>query len=97
MCVCLQHVGPNAINIRNYQIACCSPTGNGKLGTVIYVHNRISYEILTPSIDQYQVTSLRLCLPDNRMLTICNIYNQPDFSSDFQDLSQLSEIFLSLF
>ena len=91
MCICVQHIGPNAIPVRNYQIACCSPTSDGRLGTAIYVHNRLSFKVLTPSVHQYpyQMTAIELFLPDSNKITICNIYNQPDFNSNFEDLPQL--------
>ena len=89
MCICLQHIGPKIIPIRNYQLASCSPLGHGKLGTAIYVHNRVTYEFLNSPQSPYQPTVIRLCLPDNSKITICNIYNQPDFNSNFQDLDQL--------
>ena len=89
MCICLQHIGPKAVLLRNYQLACYSTNGNGELGTAIYVNNHVKYEILIPPVNIYQPTIIRLFLPDGNKITICNIYNQPDFNSNFNDLAQL--------
>ena len=89
ICICLQHIGTQTVPIRHYQIASSSPSGGGKLGTAIYIHNSATYEILEAPVSPYQPTVIKLFLPDNNMITICNIYNQPNFSSDFTDLTQL--------
>ena len=89
MCICLQHVGLNPIPVRYYQVASSSPTGNGKLGTAIYVHNKITFELLELPVSNYQITAIKLNLPDNNIITICNLYNQPEFGSNFVDLPDI--------
>lgn len=91
MCLCLQHIGPKAVPIRNYQLASISPTVNGRLGTAIYVHNKVIYKTLNPLVANYQITNIKLFLPNNGTITIANIYNQPGFYSNFNDIHQLTD------
>ena len=54
MCICIQHVGEYDKNIKNYQLACQSPRTNGELGTMIYVHNRVTYDKIQFNANSFQ-------------------------------------------
>ena len=89
MCICLQHVQNPVPSVGNYFLAASSVPGDRLLGTAIYVHNQITYDTITVNADILQISAIVLCLPDNKKLTICNLYNQP---SESYDLGQIPNI-----
>ena len=89
MCICLQHVQNPVPSVGNYFLAATSVPGERLLGTAIYVHNQITYDTITVNADILQISAVALSLPDNKKLTICNVYNQP---SENYDLGQFPNI-----
>ena len=77
MCICLQHVNTPIPSIGNYSLA-SSVSGEGLLGTAIYVNNRITYDKITIGNNILQISFIRLHLINNTSFIICNLYNQPN-------------------
>ena len=89
MCICVQHVGTHKFSVKNYQLACRSPTKIDELGTAIFVHNKVTFEPIQLQAGPLQASALKLHLPDNRNITLCNIYNQPSHHYDLALLPQI--------
>ena len=91
MCICLQHIGTNAIQIRNYQIANEYIANNNKLGTAIYVHNKLTFDKIHLPNTPCQISAIKLYMPNNKKITICNLYNQPNQNYDLSQLPRVIE------
>ena len=77
MCICLQHINTPIQLIGRYTLA-SSTSGEGLLGTAIYVHNQITYDKVAVGNNIFQISSIRLHLRNKTSFMICNIYNQPN-------------------
>ena len=86
MCLCIQHVGKDDLQIKNYKIASQSQNNNGELGTAIYVHNNMTYEDLRINSQHFQCSSTTLQVPGKGKINIVNFYNQPRFRYDINEL-----------
>ena len=99
MCICLQHVNTPIPSIGKYNLA-SSISGEGLLGTAIYVHNKVTYDKITIGTNMFQISSIRLHLRNKTSFMICNIYNQPNKNYDMAQLpnilSQFNEPILVL-
>ena len=63
------------------------------MGTAIYVHNKITYDNIILNDPLFQISAIRLHLPDNKKITLCNLYNQPNQNYDLNLLpTMLSNI-----
>ena len=89
MCLCLQHVNAQNENIKNYQLASSSMSTGRELGTAIYVHNKVTYNKINFNQSKFQISAVRLHLPDNKFITICNIYNQPNENYDLGEIPNI--------
>ena len=89
ICICLQHLGKYNIDLKNYKLASESIHNNNELGTAIYVHNDVIYDKINvqSSYFQYTVTSIKIDLVEK--FTICNLYNQPIFNYNFEELKRI--------
>ena len=89
MCICTQHVGKANIQIKNYKLAMQSSTGNGELGTAIYVHSKATYDTLKVNSSSFQPSAIALNIPGAQKLNILNMYNQPSFHYNLNELKGL--------
>ena len=60
-----------------------------ELGTAIYVHNKVTYNKINFNQSKFQISAVRLHLPDNKFITICNIYNQPNENYDLGEIPNI--------
>ena len=77
ICICLQHVNTPVETIWKYSLATQSVPEEGTLGTAIYVHHKIIYDKIVVNNNYFQNSVIKLHLRDNKLITLCNIYNQP--------------------
>lgn len=49
---------------------------------LLYVYNTATFEAVPTTIDQAQLTAIRLYLPQKKAVTLCNVYNQPSVPFD---------------
>ena len=89
MCICLQHANDPIQTIGNYSLASKSTPEVGNLGTAIYVHNKITYDNVAINDTLFQITAIRLHLHDNTIITLCNLYNQPNQNYNLDQLPNL--------
>ena len=89
MCICLQHVGIQNISIKDYQIANISTPANDELGTIIYVHNKLTFDVINIPNAPLQISAIKLYFPDNNAITICNVYNQPNKNYNLRQLPNI--------
>ena len=89
LCICLQHIGSNIKSIGNYHQASIREPNNGTLGTAIYVHNKITYDNININNDILQLSAIKLHLPNNKKITLCNLYNQPNQNYDLKLLPRI--------
>ena len=89
ICLCVQHVGTEDINIKNYKLAVQSSNANGELGTAIYVRDNATYDNLPINNTNFQPTAITLHLPGATKLNILNVYNQPAFKYRMEELKVL--------
>ena len=98
ICICLQHVNTSIQKIWKYSLAASSIPKEGSLGTAIYVHHKATYTKIISSTDYLQNSIIRLNLSENKSITICNIYNQPNQNYNFNQipdfLSNLQQLIL---
>ena len=92
ICICLQHIGSNIKSIGNYYQASISEPRNGVLGTAVYVHNKVTYDSIHLNNPTFQISAIRLHLPDNKKVTVCNLYNQPNQNYDLNLLPNMLSI-----
>ena len=78
ICICLQHVGSPVQTIGKYHLATSSIPEKGALGTAIYVHHKITFDKIVSHSNYLQNSVIKLYLSENRTITLCNIYNQPN-------------------
>ena len=89
MCICIQHVNTPVPSIGHYYLASSSIAGERLLGTAIYVHNQVTFDKITINNTSFQISAIRLHLPNKNSLILCNLYNQP---GENYDLAQLPNI-----
>ena len=89
ICLCLQHLGKYNTTIKNYQLASQSLAANDELGTGIYVHNDIVFDQVNITNSNFQYSAVTLRLPSGTKYTVCNMYNQPIFRYNFNDLKRI--------
>ena len=89
ICICVQHIGSQDINIKNYKLAAQTNNTNGELGTAIYVRSSATYDPLTTNRTHFQPTAITLHLPGANKINILNVYNQPSFDYNMEDLKTL--------
>ena len=82
----MQHVNIDIPMICKYSLAASSVPKEGTLGTAVYVHHKVTFDNITLKDDYLQSSVLKLNLPQNKIITLCNIYNQP---SQHYNLNQL--------
>ena len=93
MCICLQHLGQYNTKINNYQLASESIKTDNELGTAIYVHNKITFEKIAIQNGLLQHSATQIHLGNRKKLTICNIYNQPNYN---YNISEIKNVLTSL-
>ena len=86
--LCLQHINvlPNNVTIKDFKLADSTPVDGAKLGTAIYLRNDVTFEHIIIPNNPYQISAIKLFLPDSSFITLLNLYNQPALRSDFSDL-----------
>ena len=91
ICLCIQHVGKFDRIIKNYKLASQSLSPNGELGTAIYVHNLITYDMLQINGTSCQPSAITLYVPGAGKINLLNLYNQPIFNYSFDDMTSIVE------
>ena len=89
LCLCLQHMGTSNLNIKNYQLASQSVGNNNELGTAIYVHNEVIFDKIDVTNSEFQYTATTLKPTNGTTFTILNVYNQPLFHYNFNNLKRI--------
>ena len=89
ICICLQHVGTEDLKIKDYQLVSKNQCTDNELGTAIYIHYSITHDNLPVNSPQLQYSSTTLCIAGKEKINICNIYNQPQFNYNFEDLNRI--------
>ena len=89
VCLCLQHIGDYDTTINNYKLVSQSIKTTTELGTAIYVRNNITVDniIIQSSECQYSATTIHLS--KNNKFSICNIYNQPSFNYNLENIRNI--------
>ena len=60
--ICLQHVNNTVPSIGNYFLASSSTYEEGNLGTAIYIHNKVTYDVITISESIFQISAIKMYL-----------------------------------
>ena len=71
----------------NYFLASQSVPTNNSLGTSIYVHHSVTYDNINFNTSEFQISGIKLYLTNNNNFLLFNIYNQPSFNYDLNNLS----------
>ena len=69
-CLCLQHLGKQNVNIKNYQLASEFIGRNKELGTAIYIHNDIIYDSVDINNSPLQLSATRMKINERTKITI---------------------------
>ena len=89
ICLCLQHIGEQDTNIKNYKLVSQSIKNTTELGTAIYVRNDITVDHIAVQTSEFQYSATVLQLSATNKFTLCNIYNQPIFNYNFENLKNI--------
>ena len=87
--ICLQHVSSRIHKIGNYFLASSSVPTNDTLGTAIYVHNKIMYDIITFQTSELQISAIKIYFNKNYYFNLYNVYNQPNCNYNLQNIKHV--------
>ena len=83
----MQHIITPKQCIGNYNLVSSSVPEERALATIIYVHSKLIYDKIVTDSNYLQVSITKLYLPHEEAITICNIYNQPAFNYDLEQIT----------
>ena len=89
ICICLQHLGEYNVNIQNYKLISQSIKTTTELGTAIYIRNNITADTIVTQNSEFQHSVTKIYINKNLKFTLCNVYNQPTFSYNFENLKNV--------
>ena len=88
--ICLQHVYMETPQLKNYRTAAQYKNNDNEYRTIILVHDKIAFDVITTPINSHQVTATKLYMNNKDIFYIYNLYNQPSQNYNLQDIKRYS-------
>ena len=87
--ICLQHVNMETPQLKNYRTAAQYKNNDNEYRTIILVHDKIAFDVITTPINSHQVTATKLYMNNKDIFYIYNLYNQPSQNYNLQYIKKI--------